>query len=502
MKNLRSLLSKLSLALLLVTGLINGAAADSGDFTAAELDQMLAPVALYPDTVLSHVLIASTYPLEVVQANRWTRENPGLKTEAAVAAVEDQDWDPSVKALVAFPQVLDRMSEDLAWTQRLGDAFLADEGAVMDAIQNLRNKAYASGSLDKLEHVKVQRDREVIIIEPAVERVVYVPVYDTRVVYGNWWWSDYPPVYWHYPSHYTFVSGFYWGPRIYVGTGFYFSSFQWQRRHVVYVDRGHGHRHFHNGRSIANYSGARQWRHNPTHRRGVAYYNDRVSRDHGSSRQSYRNVREQRGTQPQWRQNQQRTNQSLTREPQQAGPRSHVVRPNTRQESDRVRERLGNREVRSEKSPRSTTTYDKWQRDHANRTDSATTNARQASPQRAATPAGASDRRNTTLPSRADPRPAVESSPSDGARPTDNGRQNRTTTLSNRTQEAQATPSANRSERPAGRESSGASVSREARTQRSPTGRESSRNFDRSTRQQNVGRPASGDRGSRSERQR
>src|SRR5690606_9466242 len=114
------------------TGLINGAAADSGDFTAAELDQMLAPVALYPDTVLSHVLIASTYPLEVVQADRWTRENPGLETEAAVAAVENQDWDPSVKALVAFPQVLDRMSADLAWTQRLGDAFLADEGAVMD----------------------------------------------------------------------------------------------------------------------------------------------------------------------------------------------------------------------------------------------------------------------------------------------------------------------------------------------------------------------------------
>jgi hypothetical protein len=498
MKSLRLLLAKLSLTLLLATALTHGttAYAESGDFTAAELDQMLAPIALYPDTILSHVLIASTYPLEVVQADRWISANPDLKAEAAVAAVEDQDWDPSVKALVAFPQILDRMSEDLAWTQRLGDAFLADEAAVMDAIQNLRNKAYASGSLDKLEHVKVQREKEIIIIEPAVERVVYVPVYDTRVVYGNWWWSDYPPVYWHYPSHYTFVGGFYWGPRIYVGPSFYFSSFHWHRRHVVYVDRGHGHRHhFHNGRSIANYSGARQWRHNPTHRRGVAYYNDRVSRDYGSQRQSYRDLRQQRGTQPQWRREQQQANQSR-REQQQAGPRTNIGRENLRPESDRVRERLGNRDAGGSNSPRSTSTHDKWRQERTMHNNNTVTTAQQARPQRGSetsttiAPNGASDRRNTTLPSRSDPRPTADR----------RGQDRTTVTPAARSSKAAPVPAPERAQRPThGRESN---TLREMRTQRDNSVRESSRTIDRATRHQNVGRPAGGERAQRAERQR
>jgi hypothetical protein len=181
--------------------------AAQASFSEAQLDSLLAPIALYPDTVLSHVLIASTYPLEVVEADRWARNNSRLKGDDAVNAVDNQDWDPSVKALVAFPDILQRMSDDLDWTQQLGDAFLADEERVMDSIQKLRNRAYASGNLDKVEHVRVVREDKVIVIEPSVERVVYVPAYDTRVVYGNWWWADYPPVYWHYPSSYVFVSG-------------------------------------------------------------------------------------------------------------------------------------------------------------------------------------------------------------------------------------------------------------------------------------------------------
>src|SRR5690554_6247264 len=102
------------------------------EFQRAELDQMLAPIALYPDTVLSHILIAATYPLEIVQADRWARANPGLEGESAVNAVEGQDWGPSVKTLVAFPHILQRLSDDLTWTQQLGDAFLDDEAAVMD----------------------------------------------------------------------------------------------------------------------------------------------------------------------------------------------------------------------------------------------------------------------------------------------------------------------------------------------------------------------------------
>lgn len=265
------------------------------DFSRAELDQMLAPIALYPDTVLSHVLIAATYPLEVVQAARWATANSKLSAESAVAAVENENWDPSVKALVAFPQVLQRMSDDLDWTQRVGDAFLADEAEVMNVIQDLRQKAYAAGSLDKMEHVTVQREEKVIVIEPAVERVVYVPYYDTRVVYGNWWWSDYPPVYWHHPRHHVFVGGFYWGPRVYVAPSFFFSSFHWHHRRVVVIDYHHHHHpRFYSSRHIAHYHGARHWHHNPVHRRGVVYRNDNIRHHYNSNRQSYRALQEER----------------------------------------------------------------------------------------------------------------------------------------------------------------------------------------------------------------
>ncbi|MES2823034.1 MAG: DUF3300 domain-containing protein [Pseudomonadota bacterium] len=276
---------------------IDSRESEAATFSQAQLDQILAPIALYPDTVLSQVLIAATYPIEVVQADRWARAHPNVKGDDAVQLVEDKDWDPSVKALVAFPDILQRMSDDIDWTQQLGDAFLVDEGRVMDTVQNLRQKAYASGSLNKVQHLKVQRDNDEIIIEPAEERVVYVPVYDTRVVYGNWWWPEYPPVYWHYPSHYTYVSGFYWGPRIFIGPTFFYSSFHWRQRHVVVVDHHHHRNHYRNsrphyytGRSIVHHQGARQWRHEPTHRRGVAYYNNRVRENYGSRRESYRDA--------------------------------------------------------------------------------------------------------------------------------------------------------------------------------------------------------------------
>jgi hypothetical protein len=268
-------------------------AATQSSFSSAQLDSLLAPIALYPDTVLSHVLIASTYPLEVVEADRWARNNTRYKGDDAVNAVDGRDWDPSVKALVAFPDILKRMSDDLDWTQQLGDAFLADEERVMDSIQNLRNRAYDSGNLDKVEHVRVIREERTIVIEPSVERVVYVPAYDTRVVYGSWWWPDYPPVYWHYPSSYVFVSGFYWGPRVYLGPRFYFSAVHWHQRRVVVVDHHHHHR-FYDSRSVVRYQNARHWHHNPVHRRGVAYYDNNTRERFNSPRESYRDTREYR----------------------------------------------------------------------------------------------------------------------------------------------------------------------------------------------------------------
>lgn len=271
--------------------------AAQASFSEAQLDSLLAPIALYPDTVLSHVLIASTYPLEVVEADRWARNNSRLKGEDAVNAVDNQDWDPSVKALVAFPDILQRMSDDLDWTQQLGDAFLADEERVMDSIQKLRNRAYASGNLDKVEHVRVIREEKTIVIEPSVERVVYVPAYDTRVVYGNWWWADYPPVYWHYPSSYVFVSGFYWGPRVYIGPRFYFSGCHWRDRRVVVVDHHHHHSHrFYDSRSVVRYSNARHWHHNPVHRRGVAYHDNHTRERFNSPRESYRDTQQYRAS--------------------------------------------------------------------------------------------------------------------------------------------------------------------------------------------------------------
>src|SRR5882762_6207511 len=148
-------------------------------FTQQELDQMLAPIALYPDSLLSQIFMASTYPLEVVEAARWSRANPGLKGEEAVNAVEQKDWDASVKSLAAFPQVLAMMDQHLEWTARLGDVFIAQEPQVMETVQSLRQKAYAAGNLRSTEQVTVYEQGDAYAIEPARPEVVYVPYYDT-----------------------------------------------------------------------------------------------------------------------------------------------------------------------------------------------------------------------------------------------------------------------------------------------------------------------------------
>ncbi|WP_376696666.1 DUF3300 domain-containing protein [Wenzhouxiangella sp. EGI_FJ10305] len=248
--------------------------AEDDYFSQAELDSMLAPVALYPDSVLSHVLIAATYPLEVIQAARWSREHPGLRGEDAVAAVEYRNWDPSVKALVAFPELLGRMDEDLDWTQNLGDAFLMQEEEVVASIQYLRSEAYSKGHLASNDRVKVVREKEYIYIEPARTRVVYVPYYDPRVIYSSWRWSSHPPRYWHRPSGFSVSMNFHWGRPYHVRPNFYFSSFHWAQRRVVVVNhhhhyyRDHG---FRSGRDVARFKQARHWKHDPTHRRGVSY---------------------------------------------------------------------------------------------------------------------------------------------------------------------------------------------------------------------------------------
>jgi hypothetical protein len=254
-------------------------APDAEGFSQAELDQMLAPIALHPDALLSHILIAATYPLEVVEAARWSRANPQLQGDEAVEAVAGMEWDPSVKALVAFPEILQQMDEELDWTQRLGDAMLYQEAQVMDSIQFLRARADAAGHLASNEYTRVIREEKTIIIEPARTTIVHVPYYDPWVVYGSWWWPAYAPVVWAPPRHYYYAyPGFYWSSGVYFSSGFFYTNFYWPTRSVIVV------------RAPSYYYGyprywrpGHKWRHNPVHRRGVAYRHPHVRERYASS---------------------------------------------------------------------------------------------------------------------------------------------------------------------------------------------------------------------------
>lgn len=156
---------------------------------------MLAPIALYPDSLLIQVLMAATYPLEVVQAARWVSQNPNLKGEKLAAALNQKSWDPSVISLVNFPSVLAMMNDKLEWTQNIGDAFLGQKDQVMATIQNLRAKAQAQGTLKTTKEQVVVVQEKTIVVEPADPMVVYVPAYNPTVVYGAWWYPAYPPYY-------------------------------------------------------------------------------------------------------------------------------------------------------------------------------------------------------------------------------------------------------------------------------------------------------------------
>jgi hypothetical protein len=248
-------------------------------FKQEELDQLLAPIALYPDDLLTQILMASTYPLEAVQAERWAKQNKSLKGDALKAALEKQPWDNSVKALVPFPDVLNMMSEKLDWTQKLGDAFLAQQKDVMDTVQKLRRKATEAGNLKSSKEQEVKKEGDIIIVQPANPQVVYVPTYNPTVVYGTWAYPAYPPypVYAYPPGAalFTFTMGVAIGAAWH-GHG-YHANYHGGTVNVdrsTNVDRS--------GRSETRPSGggakAEQWKHNPEHRQGVSY-RDQGTRD-------------------------------------------------------------------------------------------------------------------------------------------------------------------------------------------------------------------------------
>ncbi len=168
-------------------------------FPPDQIEQLVAPIALYPDALVAQMLMAATYPLDIVQAARWTRDNGDLEGEALEEAAEERAWDPSVKTLVFFPEVLEYMSENLDWTQDLGDAMLGQQDELMDAVQRLRNEAQDAGTLQTTEQQRVEAEGDTIVIQPAEPQVVYVPTYDPSTVYGQ----SAPPATTYYPATYT-----------------------------------------------------------------------------------------------------------------------------------------------------------------------------------------------------------------------------------------------------------------------------------------------------------
>ena len=224
----KSLAFFLALSLFFPQAVVGQSAGEDKSFKQEELDQLLAPIALYPDSLLAQIFMASTYPLEVVQAGRWVKANEGLKGDALTDALEQQNWDPSVKSLVNFPQVLNMMNEKLDWTQKLGDAFLEQQKEVMDTVQNLRQKADAEGNLKSNEEQKVvvEKETKTIIIEPANPQVIYVPTYNPTVVYGTWWYPSYPPYYYYPPGYVAGAALFSFGVGMAVGAAW---GYAWGR---------------------------------------------------------------------------------------------------------------------------------------------------------------------------------------------------------------------------------------------------------------------------------
>jgi Protein of unknown function (DUF3300) len=225
--------------------------------TPEQLQQLVAPIALYPDSLVAQILAASTFPDQVVEADRWVQANPDLKGEDLAKAVDQQPWDPSVKALTAFPSVLGNMDKNLSWTSSLGDAYYNQQQAVMDAIQVMRQKAEQAGNLKSTPQQTVTTQGSTVIIEPANPEVVYVPAYDPWVVYG------YPITPW--PYWYPYPGIWFGGPYLSFGFGFgigFFGGFGW----------GWGHWGFDWHNHYAIYNHARYYSRSTTFYNRNAYY--------------------------------------------------------------------------------------------------------------------------------------------------------------------------------------------------------------------------------------
>jgi hypothetical protein len=255
-----------------------------------QIESLVAPIALYPDSLLVQVLMAATYPLEVVQAARWAKANPNLKGDQLDAALQKQNWDPSVKSLMNFPQVLAMMSEKLDWTQQLGDTMLAQQKEVMGAVQALRARAQSAGTLQNTEQQKVVVQEKTIVIESAKPDVVYVPTYNPVVVYGAWPYPAYPPPPVYYPGYYpgavvgAAAVGFATGVAMTAAWGYAWGNCNW---HGGEVNINHNQNITYNknvnnaNRKDVQNTKQGNWQHNGEHRKGVAYREQNTAQKFG-----------------------------------------------------------------------------------------------------------------------------------------------------------------------------------------------------------------------------
>jgi len=257
-----------------------------------QLDDLVAPIALYPDPLISQILVASTYPLELVQASQWLARSPGLTGAALTQAAEQQNWDPSIQALVIFPDLVKRLNQDITWTTNLGNAFLSQQADVMDAVQRMRLRAQQAGKLTSSSQETVTTANEsgqsVIEIEPSNPEIIYLPSYDPAYIWG-------PPLYYPYatwfypPGYYGFGIGFNMG--LYFGGGWGgWGGWGWQAGwggHGIIVNNSFIHRYNFNSRGSASLSGTSAWSHDASHREGVPYANAAVAnRYRGAARQN------------------------------------------------------------------------------------------------------------------------------------------------------------------------------------------------------------------------
>jgi len=250
---------------------------------ADQLDSLVAPIALYPDPLLSQVLVASTYPLEIIQLQQWLEKNNNLKDQALVNEVSKQPWDPSVHAMAPLPEVVKRLADDIQWTTDLGNAFLAQQGDVMDAIQRMRQKAQSKGALSSNQQVRVEtrvvENKTVIVIEQASPQVVYIPSYDPVYVYGPPVYP-YPPIY--YPAYpagtVVAASAISFGVGVALGAawgGGWGWGCGWGDNDIdVNVNNNFNRNtNISGGNRVNNIGGGNKWQHNPQHRGGAPYPN-------------------------------------------------------------------------------------------------------------------------------------------------------------------------------------------------------------------------------------